>query len=202
MDSKTAMKTEKITGKTQRAAVTSPLRLEILGLFVSAEPLAISDMAVLMNRTPSSLYHHVGILEQAGLLKKAGTRPKGKRHEALYLPTATRFEYDTSSGDEDSIASAVKVMASGFRMAERDLEAALRAEERLLEGANPEFCAFRVHLRVSPERLAEVNQHLQAVLDLLSRDHLNASALGADDQHVSLTLALLPLKGRDVRQTG
>jgi len=191
---------KKIEGKVQRAAVASPLRLEILGLFISAEPLAISDMAALMNRTAGSLYHHVGILEEAGFLKQTGTRPKGKRHEALYLPTASRFEYDTSSGEEDVIASAVKVMATGFRMAERDLEAALRSDNRPMEGPDPDFYAFRLHMRASPELLAEINKHMTAVMDLLTPDEKTSSKIGPDDQHVSLTLALLPIKGRDVRE--
>ena len=56
IDTKTG---KKIKDKGQRAAVASPLRLEILGLFVSADPLAISDMAALMNRAAGSLYHHL-----------------------------------------------------------------------------------------------------------------------------------------------
>ena len=191
----------KIRDKSQRAAVASPLRLEILGLFVSADPMSISDMAALMNRTPGSLYHHVRILEEAGFLKQTGTRPKGKRHEALYLPTASRFEYETSSGEEEVIASAVKVMAAGFRMAERDLEAALGSEDRPMEGPAPDFYAFRVHMRVSPERLAQINKHMNAVLDLLTPDEETSSSFGPDDQHVSLTLALLPIKGRNVRES-
>jgi hypothetical protein len=196
LDTETA---KKITDKGQRAAVASPLRLEILGLFISGDPLAISDMAALMNRAPGSLYHHVGILVDAGILKQTGTRPKGKRHEALYLPTASRFEYDTSSGEEDAIASAVKVMATGFRMAERDLEAALRSDNRPMEGPDRDFYAFRLHLRASPELLAEINKHMNAVLDLLTPNEKTSSQFGPDDQHVSLTLALLPIKGRDVR---
>ncbi len=191
---------KKIVGKDQRAAVASPLRLEILGLFVSADPLAISDMAALMNRSAGSLYHHVRILEQAGILKQTGTRPKGKRHEALYLPTASRFIYDYSSGDEDAIASAVKVIATGFRSAERDLEAALRSDNRQMEGPDRDFYAFRLHLRASPERLAKINKHLNAVLDLITPNEKTSSRFGPDDQHVSLTLALLPIKGRDVRE--
>ncbi len=191
---------KKIKDKGQRAAVASPLRLEILGLFVSADPLAISDMAALMNRTAGSLYHHVRILEQAGFLKQTGTRPKGKRHEALYLPTATRFEFDTSSGEEDVIAGAVKVMATGFRMAERDLEAALRSDNRPMEGPDPDFYAFRLHLRASPELLAKINKHMNAVLELLRPNEKTSSKFGPDDQHVSLTLALLPIKGRGVRK--
>jgi len=191
---------KKIEDKAQRAAVASPLRLEILGLFISADSLAISDMAALMNRSAGSLYHHVGILEEAGFLKKTGTRPKGKRHEALYLPTASRFEYDTSSGEEDTIASAVKVMAASFRMAERDLEAALRSDNRPMEGPDPDFYAFRLHLRASPELLAKINEHMNAVLELLTADEKTSSKFGPDDKHVSLTLALLPIKGREVRE--
>jgi hypothetical protein len=191
---------KKIKDKGQRAAVASPLRLEILGLFISADPLAISDMASLMSRSAGSLYHHVGILEQAGILKQTGTRPKGKRHEALYLPTASRFVFDTSSGEEDDIANAVKVMATGFRMAERDLEAALRSDNRPMEGQDRDFYAFRLHLRASPELLAKINKHMNAVLDLLTPNEKTSSKFGPDDQHVSLTLALLPIKGRDVRE--
>lgn len=181
--------------------MASPLRLEILGLFISAEPLAISDMAALMNRTAGSLYHHVGILKEAGFLKQTGTRPKGKRHEALYLPTASRFVFDTSSGEEDVIASAVKVMATGFRMAERDLEAALRSDNRPMEGPDRDFYAFRLHVRASPELLAKINKHMNTVLDLLTPNEKTSSKFGPDDQHVSLTLALLPIKGRDVRES-
>ncbi len=191
---------KKIEDKGQRAAVASPLRLEILGLFVSADPLAISDMAALMNRTAGSLYHHVRILEQAGILKQTGTRPKGKRHEALYVPTTSRFEYDTSSGDEDAIASAVKLMATNFRAAERDLEASLRSDTRQMEDPDPDFYAFRLHVRASPELLAKINKHMHAVLDLLTPNEKTSSKFGPDDQHVSLTLALLPIKGRDVRE--
>jgi len=190
----------KVENKDQRAAVASPVRLEILGLFVSAEPLAISDMAALMNRSRGSLYHHVRILEKAGFLKQTGTRPKGKRHEALYLPTASRFEYDASSGGEDAITSAVKLMGTGFRMAERDLEAALRSDNPAMGGPDADFYAFRLHVRASPELLEKINEHMNAVLDLISPSEKTSSEFGPDDQHVSLTLALLPIKGRDVRE--
>jgi len=192
---------KKIDDEAMRAAVASPLRLEILGLFVSAEPLAISDMAALMNRTAGSLYHHVRILEQAGILKQTGTRPKGKRHEALYLPTAPRFEYDTSSGGEDAVTGAVKLTAAGFRAAERDLEAALRSDNPQMQGPDRDFYALRLHFRASPEHLAKINQHMNAILDLIRPDGKTASEFGPDDQHVSLTLALLPIKGRDVRES-
>lgn len=195
-----AKSVKKIAEERQRAAVASPLRLEIVGLFVGTDPLAISDMADLMNRPAGSLYHHVRILEEAGILKKTGTRPKGKRHEALYIPTASRFEYDTSSGGEEAITSTVKLMATSFRMAERDLEAALRSDKRPMERPDGDFFASRLHMRASPERLAQINKHLNAVLDLMTPNEDTSSQYGPDDQYVSLTLALLPIKGRDVEE--
>ena len=182
---------------TQRAALASPLRLEILGLFTTPEPLAIADMAGLMGRTAGSLYHHVGILEQAGLLRRTGTRPKGKRHEALFMPTASRIEVAAPSGDGKATDLAVKTLAAAFRMAERDLDAALRTGDSLTEGPARNLFATRIHLRASPKLLARINKHLQAIEDLLAAEAAKVHQPSPDEQHLSLTIALLPLKGRN-----
>lgn len=185
----------------QRAALTSPLRLEILGLFTNPESLAIADMARLMGRSAGSLYHHVGVLEKAGLLERTGTRPKGKRYEALFRPVAKRIELDTSSGDEDLVKHAVKAMASAFRMVERDLEAALISETSQVEGPQRNMFATRMHLRASPRTLARINKHLKAIEDLLAKEAAKTRESSPADQHLSLTMALLPLKGRGQGET-
>ena len=188
--------TLRVTRKDQRAALASPLRLEILGLFTNQEPLAIAEMAVLMGRTAGSLYHHVGILEKAGLLSRKGTRPKGKRHEALHLPSAQRIEFDTSQEGEDMVAQAVKAMAMAFRMAERDMEAALTHEQSRQEGSKRNLFATRMHLRASPKVLTKINKHLKAIEDLVMSESIQPTEPSPDDKHLSLTIALLPLKGR------
>jgi hypothetical protein len=179
----------------QRVALASPLRLEILGLFTGREPLAIADMARLMRRTAGSLYYHVGLLERARLLQRTGTRPRGKRFEALYYPAASRLELEAKKGGE-SAALALKAMASAFRMAERDLEASLHRSACVTEGPGRDALAFRLHLRASPKLLAEINRHLDAILDLLKMETATSPEPSPDDRHLSLTLALLPLKGR------
>jgi DNA-binding transcriptional ArsR family regulator len=186
----------KTAGPDQLAALSSPLRLEILGLFTSADALAVADMATLMGRPAGSLYYHVGLLEKAGLLELAGSRPKGKRPEALYRPTAARFEVETEPGDALNVEHAVKTMASAFRMAERDLEAALSSGEACTEGSERTLYATRMHLRPSPKLLARINKHLQAIEDLLMKEAARRTAPAPDDQHLSLTITLLPLKGR------
>ena len=184
------------SGADQRSALASPLRLEIICLFTGPEPLAISDMAPLMGRSAGSLYHHVGILERAGLLVRTGTRPKGKRYEALFRPAADRIEMEAqpTEGGRDQLA--VKTMAAAFRMAERDLAAALDAGRFTEDGPARNLYATRVHLRASPDLLRKLNKHLKAIEDLLVAEAARDTNPSANDQHLSLTLALLPLKGR------
>lgn len=193
---KKAHTTMTASGPDQRSALASPLRLEILGLFIAPEPLSIADMAAMMGRSAGSLYHHVGILEKAGLLKRSGTRPKGKRYEALFRPAATRIQMEAEApgGDDDQMA--VKTMAAAFRMAERDLEAGLRDGTCVADGPGRTLYATRMHLRASPQFLKKLNKHLQGIEDLLTAEAAREPKPGPDDQHLSLTLALLPLKGR------
>jgi len=180
----------------QRAALASPLRIEILGLFTHADDLSIAEMARLMGRKAGSLYHHVGILEKAGFVKRTGTRPRGKRHEALFGLTANRFEVGAPTGEDEPIDHAVKAMASAFRMSERDLEAALRDRTARKEGDDRNLFAARLHLRASPELLAKINGHIEAIMELLQSEAASCADPSDDDEHLSLTLALLPIKGR------
>ncbi len=186
----------KVSGPEQRTALASPLRLEILGLFTGGEPLAIADMAALMGRTAGSLYHHVGILERAGLLRRTGTRPKGKRYEALFLPAASRFDLATGKRDRISGELALNTMSAAFRMAERDLESAIRRSDVVTEGPARNVLASRLHLRASPRLLAGINRHLDAIEKLVNAEAGRNAQPSPSDQHLSLTLALLPLRGR------
>jgi predicted transcriptional regulator len=191
-----------VTTADQRAALTSPIRLEIIGLFTAPGPLAIADMAVRMGRPASSLYHHVGVLERTGILRKAGTRPKGKRFETLYEPAGERIEMEVEPDDARAADQAVRAMKAAFRMTVRDLEAALRDGNARREGPDRNVAAMRLHLRASPALRRELNAHLRAIEDLLAAEAARAPEPGPEDEHLSLTLALLPLRGRYAQRAG
>jgi len=180
----------------QRSALASPIRLEIIGLFTGTGPLSISDMAQKMGRPAGSLYHHVGLLEKAGILNKKGTRPKGKRFETLYEPVAERFAIEAGQGDDEANAHAVQAIKAAFRMTVRELEAALEKETSVKEGPGRNLFAGRMHLRASPRMLAKLNEHFDALTELLQAEADLQDEPGPDDQHLSLTLALLPQRGR------
>jgi AcrR family transcriptional regulator len=178
----------------QRETLASPLRLEIYGHFSPSEPLSVRELARRTGRSASSLYYHVHRLMEVDLLREAGERPRGPRTETLYTAAGpgVRLEPDGSPEGRDAL---LRTMAAGFRMAERDLEAALAARAEDTD-AEPPF-ATRLHVRMTPEELEEVRGHLRAALELLLRlanDPPHGPEAGS---HYSLTLALLPLRGRD-----
>lgn len=179
-----------------RRALASPFRLELLGLFAGESGLSVSDMARLTGRPATSLYHHLRVLEEAGILAESGTRPKGKRFESVYEVVESRLELELEAGDPQSGNELVRTMRSALRMAERDFVAAIEREDLVDEGPARNCVGLRMHVRASPEFLAALNERLLAI-DALLAGHAHQEP-GPEDQFISLTYALLPLRGRSV----
>jgi DNA-binding transcriptional ArsR family regulator len=190
-------KVHTIEGEAQRRAFSSPLRQEILSYFSAGRSLSVREVAERMGRPPSAIHYHVRLLAQSGLLKKSGERRDGRRREAEYsrvaeaiaVPTATPSTED----GEDTLAA--KTMASAFRMAARDVKAALSEGAVRREGEDRNFYAIRTHCRFSPREMAEFNRHLDALLGVVL-ESIRREEPQEGDEFVSLTLALVPLPNR------
>jgi DNA-binding Lrp family transcriptional regulator len=181
-----------IENEAQRRAISSPLRMEILGHFSAGRPLSVREVAERMGRPATAVHYHVGILVESGLLNKSGERRDGRRREAEYTKVAEAIGIPSQEGDH---ALAVRTTASGFRMAEREMEAALAEGTARREGDDRNFLVTRVHLRLSKKEMAEINQRLDAVLGVVL-DSMRRQDPGDDDEFVSLTLSMLPLPNR------
>lgn len=175
--------------------MTSPLRMEILTQFSANHPLSTREIAERMGRPVTGMHYHVRVLEAAGLLVRAGERPAARRPEALYHPVARRFELPAGRG-QDTHQIALKTASSAFRLAERDMEAALAADSPRRTGPQRNFYAMRMPLRVRPKDLDKLNAQLDrlmaTVLEISGRDEIPDDAT----EFCSLTLALLPLRNR------
>ena len=173
----------------QRAALTSPLRLEIMEHFFVAGPAAVDEVAARMGRAPDSLYYHVRMLAKVGLLRPRGSRKSGKRAKTLYAVVAPRIELPCRPGSTASTDSTMKSMTSAFRMAEREMRGALESGNFEEQGRYRNFFAGRMRSDLSRAALAEVNRHLKAIEDIFSREFKTAPANGTS---CSLTVTLLP----------
>jgi DNA-binding transcriptional ArsR family regulator len=181
-----------IEGEAQARAISSPLRLEILGYFSAGRPLSVRELAERMGRPATAIHYHVRLLAESGLLEKSGERRDGRRREAEYSKVAEAIGIPAGRDDH---TLALKATASGFRMAEREMETALAEGAARREGEDRNFLVTRVHCRLSREELAVINRRLDALLGAVL-DSMRREEIQDDDEFVSLTLALMPLPDR------
>ena len=191
-------KTLTLRSEEQRRALASPLRLELLGLFVDPEPLSVAQIAERMGRPATAIHYHVRLMERTGLLRRTGEQRTGRRKERLFRPAAEVFALDpadpTTSGGAEA---AIKTLSMAFRMAVGDMKAALGDSATRDSGPQRNFLGGRFHCRLSKTELAQLNRHLRAIEKMLSRAPKSHEP-SAGDAFVSLTLALMPLRNRKV----
>ena len=183
----------------QRKAVASPLRLELLGLFLDPKPLSVAEIAERMGRPATGIHYHVRVLEKAGLLRRVGQQRSGRRPEALYRPVADAFKMEQPrEAPAATRYAALKTLSTAFRMAERDMRAALTDPGTKSAGPYRNIFGARMHCRLSKQELAELNRHLRDIEKMLLRANKSHEA-SKDDSFISLTLALMPLRNREVQ---
>ena len=183
----------------ERRAVASPLRMELLGLFVDGEPRSVAQIGERMGRPATAIHYHVQVLEKVGILRRVGRQRAGRRPEALHLPAADMFKMaDPLDAPEEVAAAALKTMSTAFRMAERDMKAALTNPSCKTSGLYRNAFGARIHCRLSKKGLADLNRHLRAIEKMMThaaKDHEPSPG----DSFLSLTLALMPLRNREVQ---
>ena len=180
----------------QKKAVASPIRMELLGLFIHRKPLSVAEMAERMGRPATGVHYHVRVLEKAGLLRRVGQQRSGRRPEALYKPVADVFkmEQQRDAAPDD----AVKTLSAAFRMAERDMRAAMSDPGTKSSGPYRNIFGGRIHCRLSRKDLAELNRLLRQLEKMFSTVHKTHEP-SEDDSFVSFTVALMPLRNREIR---
>ena len=180
----------------QKKAVASPLRLELLGLFIDRKALSVAEMAERMGRSATGIHYHVRVLEKAGILRRVGRQRSGRRPEALYKPVADVFKMEQKRGAAPD--DALKTLSTAFRMAERDMRAAMSDPGTKSSGPYRNIFGGRIHCRLSKNDLAELNRLLREIEKTLSTVHKRHKP-SKDDAFVSLTVALMPLRNREAQ---
>ena len=180
----------------RRTALTSPFRLELLGLFGEEGELSVSEMASLVGRPATSLYHHVEILANAGILHAVRTRPKGKRFETVYTVVDHVQPLEVDLEDTSARSQVTRAITAVFRNAERDFLAALDREDLQNESEERNIFSMQIHGRSSPAFLAGLNERIRAIEEFMAQSAATPDEPGPDDQFLSMTIALSPVRGR------
>lgn len=172
----------------QRAALTSPVRLELIEHLAAIGPASVRDLAARVGSTTHALHYHVRQLRDVGLLVPAGSRRSGARDETLYDLIAERIEIsmDSSHGAQAGIKTARTIL----RKAERDFTAIAEAAPERLEAGDGMAC--RARARLSRGAHKEVLQHLAAIDRIFQRELKREHPPQARTEAFTMTVVFVP----------
>lgn len=176
-----------LSSPAQWRAISSSVRLQMVDLLRMLGPSAVPRLAEALDRPADGLYHHVRILERAGIVRRVGTEQVGPRMQAVYSIVAKDVRLPIDRSDAKSSKQLSRVTASVLRTAERGVAAALKRGG--LKQTGPErdlWC--RIHTgKVDPKRLARLNALLQQI-----EEEMDAGRHGGEGTTMSLVMTLWP----------
>ena len=181
----------------QIKALASPLRRSILESMIAA-PITTKQVAMQLGEKPTKLYHHVDVLEKAGLIGLVRTQRKRGTTEKYFRAVARRFVVDRA---------AIEVVSEvGDEEGQLDRKIATSLESTLLEirdslaggligadaDADAEASVFvRSHLRASPQQISQLIRRLQEWIGECQTSHDRSAGL-----EYGVTLAFYPTQVR------
>jgi DNA-binding transcriptional ArsR family regulator len=182
---KTARKPLALTSFRQMTALAHPLRFRAFECLADV-PRTGKQLAELLHKQPTRLYHHLGVLERAGLVRRVGTRKNRGTTEQYFQAVSDRIVVDRGLFREKLSAGRAlfgQVLAVTFDELIEAEGVSGRASSR------PPIMLKRLRIRCAPKRMDELNRRLQAWL----ADFEQASDAAADNEYAD-TVALYPTR--------
>jgi hypothetical protein len=169
-----------------------PARLEIYESLQIAGPASIAELGVRLGRPAEALYYHVRKLVAIGVIEErvpeAG-RPGPGRRGAVFGPVG-RLDAELKPRSRHSRHAWAEGGASVLRLALRDYVRVLESGDGLqAEGPRRNLVLRRIKARLDAVQLKQVNEHLNALHDLLVRHSENTTG----ELH-ALTYVMTPLQ--------
>lgn len=101
----------------------SPVRLEIIDAMSVIAPCSVAELAIELGRTPQSLYYHIKMLVEVGMIIQTATRKAGKRDEAVYDLPSGGFRI-AGTDDPDLEDTSIRLTSTILKLAERNFREA------------------------------------------------------------------------------
>jgi DNA-binding transcriptional ArsR family regulator len=176
-----------LTTRDEVEAVASPVRMEIIRHLQSHERCTVGELAGYMRRSADSLYYHVRRLLEAGVLERVGSRPAGRREEAVLALSAQGLTIAVEEGAGAGVEAAIRTTRDMLRQAEESLRRAVERDPAGVDADGVPVVA-RLRSRLDAAARAEVREHLDAISAIFIR--CKGSSAGSPHE---LTLLLVPV---------
>ena len=148
------------------AVLATPIRLELITTIQALGGAATAaELAVQLGRPADGLYYHLRALVSGGLIEERAEA--GARRYHLMVPKEERLRLRYKPGATANARAVARVASSMSRLAQRDFVRAVSQGGTVAEGPSRELWVARLRGWVDPAELAEVNQLLRRLADLL-----------------------------------
>lgn len=152
-----------LSSPSQWRAIASSVRLQIVDRLRMLGPSPVPRIAEALDRPADGLYHHIRILERAGIIRKIGEERIATRMQAVYSIAAKDVRLPIERSDAKTAGQLIRVTGSLFRTAERGVAAALRSGGLQRTGPQRDLWC-RIHtVKIDAPRLARVNALLAEI---------------------------------------
>jgi DNA-binding transcriptional ArsR family regulator len=153
-----------LTGQAALEAVASPARLEILSALGDG-PRTTQELAQRLGRSRQSLYYHLDMLEQAGLV--ATEAPAEGERERLFRLKSKRVAVSGLRESAHNRKAGAKAIQAILRLTAREATAALEDPATRFDGALREMIGIRGKARLTAAQLRRANKLIDQLVALL-----------------------------------
>lgn len=175
-----------ISTPSQVRALASGVRASLVEALLTRGPAPVRVLAAHLARSPESLYHHLRILERAGIVRVDSIRPVGRTKEAIYALVSTRLRLDRSKSSPAMRRARASAGAAMMGAATRRLRAAINAGLDEGDAQSKRARIETVIVRLSPEARRELHACVDALWAFL-REHAASEGEGC-----AVTVAIAP----------
>jgi DNA-binding transcriptional ArsR family regulator len=183
-----------VTDLEQVRALAGPLRLRILGTLIGA-PRTTMQVAEVLGKRPTNLYHHVEALEKVGLVRLVETRPNRGTMEKYYRAVAAQFKVAASALSPAPVAGerpaeVEAVLGSILDMVREDLHSHLYNAPATKPGPQDAPLMGRIVIRGPEKKVRAIRHRLMQWLEKLQAAEAECGPPQDDDIIYAFTIVL------------
>ena len=187
----------RISDLDQVKALAHPLRMRIVETLAQSDPMTTKQVAESLGEKPTRLYHHVDLLEKAGLVRLTHTRQNRGATEKYYEAVARTFRAGAELFSDESLADQQNAIRPMVRTVFENTTAELlrlidsHPSDQLME---EEGVLSYIEMHLTQEEIDAVQRKLRDVLDYLQDiEDPEADSNKESLRKYRLTLAHYPL---------
>lgn len=181
--------------------VSEPTRLRLIEL-LREQPRTVKALAAALDVPPTRLYYHVKLLEEHGVIRVVGTRTVSGIVEKTYAATASRLSLDRSllspgeALDDEGVEALLAFVIDGAKTEIRSGVTRGRIDPANKNAASGGLTLGRVWFRLTPERVAEFDRRVDALLEEFG-SRATPTELEPGANLYELLLGLYPIESQD-----